>query len=405
MRTDTKPRFKFFSRSNPTLLTFIASVLFAVAYNGSFWSQFIKFTGGMRWSNLPLFLASFLALVLLVNALLTLLTFRMLFKPVMTLLFCLTALAAYFMSHYGTVIDSTMIQNVMETNPREALELFNWPLLGYFLVLGVVPSIFVWRTKLKNPVLWRDVLIRIGVIVLSLIVALGLMLAFFKTLAPTFREHRQLQLMLTPFNYISATSNYINRKLARPVAVAPLGTDAARGAYWKDRTRRAVTVIVLGETARAKNFSLNGYPRNTNPELSKQAGLVNFSNVQSCGTATAVSVPCVFSSLGRKNYSDSKAKSQQGLLDVLAHADFDVLWRDNNSGCKGVCDRVQYEDMSKPVAGNPACNSEECRDERMLDGLPERIKSSKKDMVIVLHQMGSHGPTYYKRYPDRLQTL
>ena len=390
-------------RSNPVVLTLTASLFFVVAYNASFWNKFIAVTGGLTLSNAPLYAASFLILVLMLNALLTLVTFRFLFKPVLTLMFCVTALAAYFMGQYGTVIDSTMVQSVIETNHREATDLLNGRMVSYFLLLGVLPSALVWRLKPSLPSLSRDLLTRLGVIVLSLLSAGGLTLAYYKHFAPMFREHRELQFMLTPVNYIWATNSYLKRKMGRAATVAPIGMDAVKGAYWKDQTRRAVTVIVLGETARAKNFSLNGYARNTNPELSKQSGLINFSDVQSCGTATAVSVPCLFSSLGRSNYSESKAKSQQGLLDVISHAGMDVVWRNNNSGCKGVCDRVPYEDMSRPVAGSPFCNAEECFDEHMLEGLPEKIRASNKDMVIVLHQQGSHGPTYWKRYPEKFR--
>ena len=182
--------------------------------------------------------------------------------------------------------------------------------------------------------------------------------------------------------------------------LAPLGTDAGRGHKWAATPgRRTVTILVVGETARSMNFSLNGYARQTNPLLSKQAGLINFRNVSSCGTATAVSVPCVFSNLGRDAYSADKANSQEGLLDVLKHAGFDVLWRDNNSGCKGACDRVAYEDVSVPKAGDPFCGTEECYDERLLEGLREKIRTAARDLVIVLHQKGSHGPEYFKRYP------
>lgn len=57
---------------------------------------------------------------------------------------------------------------------------------------------------------------------------------------------------------------------------------------------KTVLIMVAGETARAKNFSLNGYTQKTNPLLEKQ-DVVNFSSVKSCGTATAISLPCIFS--------------------------------------------------------------------------------------------------------------
>ena len=116
-----------------------------------------------------------------------------------------------------------------------------------------------------------------------------------------------------------------------------------------------------------------------------------------------MSLPCVFSALGREDYSDRKAHAQEGLLDVLSHAGFEVRWYDNNSGCKGACDRVSYEDLSQPEAGNRWCVGDECYDERMLDKLPEVIRNAKGDLVVVLHQKGSHGPAYSKRYPKAFQ--
>lgn len=391
---------KAITRPYPAVLSLMASAFMVVAFNASFWQAFMNATGGISLGNIPLYAATFIILVLFFNAVITLLTFRPIIKPLLTLLFCVTSVVAYFMDQYGTAIDAVMIQNVLETNTLEAVELISWRMVLFFMLFGVLPSALVWRTQLDFPSIKRNLSGKFMIVSISLVVMIGLLLIFYKSYASTFRGHRELRFFLTPLNYIQATNSYIKRKFSHTLAVAPLGTDASRGVLWKEQKRKTVTVIVLGETARAMNFSLNGYGRNTNPELSRQEGLINFTNVQSCGTATAVSVPCVFSALGRANYSESAAKSQEGLLDVLSHAGFGVLWRNNNSGCKGTCDRVEYENFSKPVAGEPLCNTEECYDEYLLKGLPERIRSSQKDMVIVLHQKGSHGPSYWKRYPD-----
>ncbi len=384
---------------NVATCTLTASVFFVLACNFRFWKTFVEATGGLLARNIPLYFATFLILVLVLNALLTLLAFRPILKPVLIFLFIATSFAAYFMNHYGVVIDAAMMQNVFETDMREAAELLNWSLLFTVLLLGVLPSFLLLRTGLHATPLVRDLVLKAAIVSISLIVAAGLLLLFFKSYAPAFREHRELRLLLTPTNYLNAASSFLKGK-ARPVVVAPIGTDAIKGPIWVGGARRTVTVIVVGETARAMNFSLNGYARQTNPQLSKQQGLMNFSEVSSCGTSTAVSVPCVFSSLGRKNYSEARAKSQQGLLDVLAHAGFDVVWLDNNSGCKGTCDRVSFEDLSRPVAGDPFCNEEECYDERLLERLPRLIHDAKNDLVVVLHQKGSHGPAYWKRYPE-----
>ena len=380
-------------------LTLLSATFLVAAFNTTFWRNFVGAIGHSGWSHLPLIAGSFVLIVLLFNAFLTLVSFRYLIKPVLVLLFVATAFTAYFMNQYGTQIDRSMIQNLVETDIGEAAELLSWKLLLTVTFLGVLPSLLVWRLRIEFPEGARGLLRRLGIVLGSLGIAVLLLMAFYKSLAPTLREHKELRFHLTPTNYIQAINSYIKFKRTKAVVVAPLGTDAAKAPRGDGNRDRAVTVIVVGETARAANFSLNGYARITNPELARQPDLINFTHMESCGTATAVSLPCVFSVLERENYSDSQAYAQQGLLDVLKHAGFKVLWRDNNSGCKGACDRVEYEDLAQPVPGNRWCVNGECYDERLLERLPEIIRDAKDDLVIVLHQKGSHGPAYFKRYP------
>jgi len=386
--------------SAPQLVITVSAFLAAV-YNVQFWKTFALATGGVSLHNLPLHIAAFALVVLIFNACLTLVSFRFVFKPVLIFLLVATSAASYFMNQYGVVIDRSMVQNVLETDLREAAELLSWKMVLTIAVLGVLPSLAVARAEVRFPQGARGLFLKFWTTAGSLALVVLLLLVFFKSLAPALREHRELRYLLTPTNYIQALHGYIRNKWSTPLVVAPLGTDAIKGRAWAGQTRKAVTVIVVGETARSMNFSLNGYARNTNPLLSQQAGLINFSNVESCGTATAVSVPCVFSALGRERYSDSGASRQEGLLDVLTHAGFSVLWRDNNSGCKGVCDRVAYEDVSVARVGDPHCVGDECYDERLLERLPELIRAPGKDLVVVLHQKGSHGPAYAKRYPQQ----
>ena len=152
--------------------------------------------------------------------------------------------------------------------------------------------------------------------------------------------------------------------------------------------------MVVGEAARADHFSLNGYEKETNPLLQKQ-NIINFSNFYSCATSTAQSLPCMFSPLKRVEYSHNKFIRIENVIDVLNRAKIAILWVDNNSDPKGVMDRFSYIGYK-----NFKCN-EECRDIGMLKLLPNFITQNKnKDIFIVLHQMGNHGPAYYKRYPN-----
>jgi len=389
----------FARRIDAPLLVLAVALLLASVGNVKFWAVFTEAAGGVSLSSLPMLAGSFLIVVLFFNACLTLASFRYIAKPVLIALVLTASAAGYFIAAYGIVIDKAMIQNVFETDAREATELFSWQMAARIGLLGVLPAVLIARAHIQFPSGVKGVLKRFGNAAGSLLLALALLVLLFKSLAPALREHRELRFLLTPTNFIQAVHGYLHGRWASAVVVAPLGRDAVKGAAWAGQRRKTLTVIVVGETARAASFSLNGYARDTNPLLSRQAGLINFSRVSSCGTATAVSVPCVFSAFGRDDYSQARAAGQEGLLDVLSHAGFEVIWRDNNSGCKGVCGRVKYEDWSRPNGRDALCDGDECYDERLLTGLPELLRSSKKDLVVVLHQKGSHGPAYASRYP------
>ena len=386
-------------RISANLLVLAVSVLLVACANGHFWSVFIPAVGGWSIARLPLLLGSFAILVLLFHGLLTLASFRFVLKPVLILVLVTASAVVWFIGEYGIVIDKTIMQSIFETDPQEAAELLSWRLVQFVALTAGLPALLVARAEIRFPVGARGLARRAGMAAGSLALAAMLLLMLFKSLAPAVREHRELRYLLTPTNTAQALHGYLRSRWSTSLALIPLGRDAARGSRWSGQSRRTVTIIVVGETARAANFSLNGYGRPTNPRLAREQGLFNFTGVQSCGTATAVSVPCVFSAMGRDQYDDTRARHQEGLLDVLAHAGFDVLWRDNNSGCKGVCDRVAFTDVSAPQPGKAHCAVDECYDEVLLDGLPELVRRAGKDLVIVLHQKGSHGPAYARRYP------
>ncbi|RZA35015.1 MAG: phosphoethanolamine--lipid A transferase [Lysobacteraceae bacterium] len=386
-------------RISANLLVFGVAVLLASAANINFWSNFIHAVGGFSLARLPLLVGSFAIVVLLFYALLTPFSFRFVAKPAL-IAFILTASAsAWFINEYGVVIDKAIIQSIFETDRHEAVELLNWHLAAFILLTGGLPALLVARTRVDFPDGARGLARRAGICAGALAGAALLLVLLFKTLAPVVREHRELRYLLTPTNAVQALNGYLHNRWSTKVPLQPIGRDAVKGSRWAGRAHHTVTVIVVGETARAANFSLDGYARDTNPRLAREDGLINFARVQSCGTATAVSVPCVFSAMGRERYDADQAKHQEGLLDVLRHAGMRVVWRDNNSGCKGVCERVEFVDMSAPGGGNRHCAGDECYDEGLLDGLPELIRNTTEDLVVVLHQKGSHGPAYARRYP------
>jgi lipid A ethanolaminephosphotransferase len=80
-----------------------------------------------------------------------------------------------------------------------------------------------------------------------------------------------------------------------------------------------------------------------------------------------------------------------------------VLWIDNNSGCQNVCERVTTIQLD-PKQQNPLCDGKYCVDEILLPEVKQKLSQlSAPTTLIVLHVIGSHGPTYYRRYPKSHQ--
>ena len=377
----------------------LAAAFLVVFYNQTFFRKVFD-VYGLAEPNIYFVCSLAVFLFAAIVALLTLVSSKYTTKPILAVILVLAALASYFMDSYGAIIDESMLQNAIETDTAEVMDLFSLRFLLYFILLGLIPAILVLKAPMAYPSLRRGVIGKSITIAMSLVIIGAVMLAFGDSYASFIREHKQIRYYTNPLAFIYATIKYAKGFAANdePLSLQTIGEDAAIPLTDIDRE---LVVMVVGETARADRFSLNGYSRITNPLLEKE-NVVSFGDFYSCGTSTSISVPCMFSNLGRDDYTKSKASGTENALDVLKHAGVNILWRDNNSSSKGVADRVTYEDF-KSSKTNPDCDAE-CRDAGMLSGLQDYIDSTKSgDILIVLHQMGNHGPAYYKRYPKSFE--
>lgn len=385
-------------RLSVNALLLLVAIYVATMLNQSFWQQVLhRLPGGASLHDAGMLLALFIALCVLELLILAPFSARRLIRPAAAALILLAAGCAYFMDSYGTVIDAAMISNLFQTDPREASELMGAPLLLHLLFTGVLPAALVLSVPLRTSRPLAELGSRLLLILTALLALLAAAVLNYKPLSLWARENRDVRLYVNPSYPLHSLRRYLHGTQHQPRGpVLPVAVDAQRAVAASGKPR--VLILVVGETARAMNHGLLGYTRNTNPELAAEPGVQAFSEVWSCGTATAYSLPCMFSRLGRSGFSRSKAGAEESLLDVLQKTGVDVLWRDNNSDCKGVCDRVPHEDLRKRSV--PAiCNEEGCFDEVLLDGLDERLLQARGDSLIALHVLGSHGPSYYKRYP------
>ena len=328
-------------------------------------------------------------------------------KPLAIALVFIGGFAAYAVNTLGVLITSDQIQNLMQTDIAEARDTWSWHLLTWTLGMTVVPIIVILMMKIKPEPIIRQLLHKVIASVVSLAMVLGLLFVFYVDFAAIFRENRDLKGMISPQNMIASFASYYKKKAPKEnLPLVVYGEDAVMQKAQATSLPKLM-VLVVGETARAENFSLNGYSKNTNPKLSQQ-DILNFSQVSSCGTATAVSVPCMFSGMPRKEYEERLASHREGLLDIAQRAGYQVTWIDNNSGCKGTCDRVNQFKIPEPLQ-QKWCKDKECFDDILIDSFKAYLATIPQDdnrpRLIVLHQMGSHGPAYYKRVPAQFKVF
>ncbi|MCM0613752.1 phosphoethanolamine--lipid A transferase [Marinobacter sediminum] len=391
----------------PYWMVLISAVALTAFYNFPFYSAIEQYVGFEQ----PMLMGKLVLLLLLVNHLLiSLFSVRFVLKPVLVFLFFSAALSGYFMNAYGVLIDKHMLQNVLETDVNEARGLLSTGLLVHVVLFFVVPVVLLNLIRVKWPVGFKKITHWLAPVAINVVLILVLALTSYEEMASTFRNHRDIKDLVVPVNSVAAMVSLANKAAAAqfPQEYQQVGLDATVSLPVADRSKPNLVVFVLGETARADHFGLNGYERDTTPELSQLArtsggNLINFPRVSSCGTATALSVPCMFSWLGRPDYDEAVAKNSDNFLDVMTRAGIVSTWLDNNSGCKGMCDRIptiRPEDTE-------LCQGEYCDDLVLLKGAHEQLDAAdNKDHFMVLHQLGSHGPEYFKRSkPDQKRFL
>ncbi len=375
--------------------------IFIIAFdNGTFWQE-----GFEKFPEHPGQFAVLIgAVFFLFMAIMSIFGGRWVVKPAMAFFLILSAVSSYYVDKLGVVIDRDMVQNVVTTTFNEGKHLITISFVSHVVIFGVMPSLVVFWFKLRPGKFWKSVLVNVGVLVLGFALAVGLLLTNFKTYASIFRQQKDLMGSFQPGAPIVGTARYIKLIYrAKNIVVAPTGEDAKKGPDIAGAPKPVLSIVVVGETARSQNFGANGYERDTNAYTAKLP-VVSFSDVNSCGTATAVSMPCMFSMYDRGSYSYTRGISTENVLDVLSRADVDVKWWDNNTGSKTIADRVEYHTFAG-TKNQEFCATGECDDGIFQQQLVNYANTITQDTVLVFHLIGSHGPTYYLRYPDEFEVF
>ena len=382
----------------PEALVFLFSLWVALTCNLGYWTIVAS---SNATENLPdlTFLANFALLTLgSISLVMLLLAVGVFTRIALMLALIVSAAAGYFTHSFGTLIDTNMLINIFETDPAEASDLLTLPFVATVVAFGLLPAIAIWKYPLARrrlPVAIRD---RSVALLLAVCLIAGPLYVSQKEVMSFGRNHREVRHAITPINAISAGYVLVRDALETSPIYREVGLDAVHVDAGTDGDLPRVHVLIIGETARAQNFSLDGYSRNTNPELQATANLL-YTRASSCGTATATSLPCMLTEGGRDGFDRIARQKQDNLLDIAARAGYAVHWIDNGNGCKALCDRVGSRDLHLADV-DFLCSETACFDGILVHELKSLLANVSGDTLIVMHPLGSHGPAYFRRYPE-----
>jgi lipid A ethanolaminephosphotransferase len=367
--------------------------------NDVFWTQLLRTQPGAASNRWGFFWPVYIAVTALHFGLFNLLFYRRTARLLTGLLLLVAISANYFSEHFGVHYDLSMMRNIYATHQAEALDLLSTSLLREYLLYGLPPLLLLMVVRMRPEPWGRLVLTRLGWTALAMLVLLGSLLLVFKQFASTMRNHKDIRHLIVPSSILASSTRLVVEK-GQSHEHLGVGLDA-RIAPVPAGTRPTLVVLVVGETARAANWGLSGYARQTTPQLQAK-GVINYPYAISCGTNTEVSVPCMFSVQGRHHYDQAGIRNSDSVLHVLDRAGVAVTWIDNQSGCKGVCKglhTIEAEQLRQPAL----CPKGNCPDEVALVAMQAQIAAHKGDQLIVVHQMGNHGPAYFARYPKAFE--
>lgn len=340
-----------------------------------------SFSAGVLFVSLVLFL---FALTAFMPFLLGLISFKIT-KFWFALTSLTNAIAVYFVASYGAFLDKTMMGNLFNTRYSEAGEFLSLKMVLWIVALGIVPAYFVLSQKIEKPT--RKTLAKFSALTFAtLIVLAGIN---FHNLLWFDKHSKQLGALSMPYSYIINSMRYLQGEWAKNKREIPL-PDAK---IIDDK--KAVVVLVIGESARSQNFSLYGYERDTNPLLSQIGGgqLKHF-DAKSSTTYTSGSVKNM---LSHKNSSDL----YEILPNYLSRNGVSVAWRSANWGEPPlhIQNVMGYTELSQKYA-----KFDDGYESALVANLSDEIKATDSPKVlIVIHTSTSHGPTYYKKYPPEFE--
>lgn len=296
----------------------------------------------------------------------------------------------------GSVIGVDMFLNVATTSPGEAFELLDKLLPAIATIVGVyIPALILGAVSMKNETVvskfFRRFFIKSGTMIL--------ILGFFSTLVVYGRgENFAVKSDVFPVNVI------YNLKLAfqKWYKIKHYPEISSKFKYNAFSTRnpelKEIYVMIIGETSRAYNWEIYGYPKNTNPYLASDTSWIVYRDVLTQSNTTHKVVPIFLSPASAENYGI--VYECKSIITAFKEAGFKTAFFSNQSRNRSFTDFFGEEaDIYVNLNDSLKTGMRRFYDRELLKYFEEFIYSTGNKCFVVLHTYGSHF-NYNERYPE-----
>ncbi len=345
---------------------------------------------------------------------------KILLKSLVAFIWLGSIIAIYFETSMKIEVDSiTIAAAFFESNTGEAKSFISYGLIAWVLFFGVLPTIYLlFFIKIKNRLQFKSLfpLTRLPLVLFKAIFVNILVAFIFSsaviclTLFPEITRDKVLKNTLVdyrPINYIGYLVQVVDMAKSTRVSPAELIDISKQNKFSftnKLENQELTVVLVIGESARADHYSLNGYKRKTNPILEKTPNITSFTNVNACGTLTRVSVPCLLSHKNRTEFSFPITETN--LISAFKSLGFYVSYLSPH-GLKESSDNAFYVSsyyadrkvFNHNIRRHIKADAGKLHDGYLLPYYDEDLKKENKHKLIILHTIGSH-VRYEDRYPE-----
>lgn len=301
----------------------------------------------------------------------------------------LGALIGYYRFAFKASLTPMIVEAVFNTYKAEAQDLISFSMIVFVLLSLLISAGFIY---------WR---IKIGPLKKAYLHYIISILAVIFLLNSSHRLRSNLYERF-PYNVYSSLSEYIKNRKLMNVEKHDFEADYV-DLISSDDSDSTIVVLVLGESARAKNFSLNGYHRNTNPLLSDRENIYSFPHIYSEYTYTSRSLAHMLTRADSLHID--RAFSEHSFISLFNKSGYRTEWISNQNPSEGYvffmneCDTIIYAHPEKSVY-----NFNEWYDEDLLPYVENVLVKDFKNSLLILHSIGSHW-YYNSHFPSEFEVF